>query len=973
MEFDSATGRFYLQAGEFQIGPEILNFYSNLQQVAFRFTANLVDPDSYTDLGDLLEDFDSYFNQAIELASEGMVEQIQNLDDNPIRGLTIAGNMRDRLATISQLQESDQVKKAIQTVQKQTAMERKLSARVQLLWQRLTLPHRDAPIKIAQAVAMVRAGLMKDGLKNILARPAVRYGALGAAIAGSAVLGYLYPESVTRYLYQSLNVTRTILDVIMAKGSDIGTMASLSGHTTTAWMTNPGLIYDAYLSPERLPRALVGISAIFTTLYLTLGMPHVITNTVALVKDLRKADLSESGRFKNWFITREKERKENYIKILAGAESKKLNSERAVFTPEDEVQVSEILAQIETEHQSWAQKFVGKIRDWGFLKKLEKKSDSQISTFRQALGHFFFSYASLSLSGATYTHIQNGWFALRSFLFRPTIWMTYLMYPKYMSTILKGSARKKGADLIVPSEWNGGTRNWVQEIAMRWKGRSWKNGGSARQQLEALRAWEDRILGVEAKIREAAIQRAHHAMIPWMQTHEKLRAWTEERPDSAYIDAEQLDLLSKEQRLVFRLYSEELFDSAMTSFLKSLARKNGAQIPVDLELTPGRLKELTLAHIQELAPETVDADALVRDDGTVFERIKKEAKERLFSPRVDAAKIAFRDHFIAKVDPDRNPQVSRLMSVARQMKDPLAMGRAVRSMIAANVIDKPLGLILNFLCFAGITSGFLMPIQDQMFSSDSWFYLSKYIFGTGYLTGVIMGVLGDVWYKLQQDEFHNDDFGQVPEGPDAKKGFFSWYLKKAFADPKNSWWKNEKQYLRIIWANMPAAFVLMMATNLLTLGRFDLDIYLMGYLSAYLLPLGGFSMKVEQGFELAAYYDLKDFPEKLRSHPRVLEFFNKKVTKRRLVFNIFDRIYTNLLGSFLTNFEHMTTAQFGTRSLSRIIFGGNTPTEWVYLGIQKIDELFGWMPAVKGVTHTCASLLTHNYTGSKIIPAPQKP
>ncbi|MBK7845770.1 MAG: hypothetical protein IPJ71_19205 [Bdellovibrionales bacterium] len=71
-------------------------------------------------------------------------------------------------------------------------------------------------------------------------------------------------------------------------------------------------------------------------------------------------------------------------------------------------------------------------------------------------------------------------------------------------------------------------------------------------------------------------------------------------------------------------------------------------------------------------------------------------------------------------------------------------------------------------------------------------------------------------------------------------------------------------YTKLIWANMRAAFTTFVLVNLVTLGRFDLDSYVVGYLFAYFTPLTGLAMKIEQTFELASGYFSKDIPEHLR-------------------------------------------------------------------------------------------------------------
>jgi hypothetical protein len=257
-----------------------------------------------------------------------------------------------------------------------------------------------------------------------------------------------------------------------------------------------------------------------------------------------------------------------------------------------------------------------------------------------------------------------------------------------------------------------------------------------------------------------------------------------------------------------------------------------------------------------------------------------------------------------------------------------------------------------------------------MFGPDSYFYMGKYPFVNGILLGLATSMMANSWVKLQQDASHADHFGEGPSGEDAKKGYLSWFYKQSFKNKENTFWGNQKTYWTIIWGNMKPAFVLILFTNMIGLGRFDLD----GYISGYLLSFGvlntGFNMMMEQGSEFASYYPLKDFPERLRSHPSVQEYLAKKQQVYRFYFALFEKTFVDLQEMIIGNFQRMggalATVTYKNEALSRMMFGGFTPTELVYSGIEWLKEKTAGVPvlgeAAMSMGEACKRFLLPNYT-----------
>jgi hypothetical protein len=421
-----------------------------------------------------------------------------------------------------------------------------------------------------------------------------------------------------------------------------------------------------------------------------------------------------------------------------------------------------------------------------------------------------------------------------------------------------------------------------------------------------------------------------------------------------------LDDLDHRSRTFFRYYYENLLERSSRRFLEEKSLDPDALIK-----NTDRLKLMT------------DSDFKISD--AEAERLVKEVNTSTFNNEAQAvAETRFnKEHLLTnlkadlveKLDSTNNRQVKRILVVQKQANKPQAMARAVRAMIASNLVDKPLELMFTFVCMAGITSGLLQPIQTEMFSDNSWFYLSRMVFSNGFIYGVISAVFADIWMKLQMDDLNEGRFDNVPTGKDAEGGFFKYWFKQTFKNPENGLWRNQMHNMKIIWANMKAAFTTMLTVNLITLGRFDLDSYIVGYMFAYFTPLSGFALKLEQGFELASSYFAKDFPEKLRAHPRAQEYINKTIGRKRLLFNFFYKTYENVLGYLMLNFQQMTTPEYGSRSFSRVVLGGYTWTELAVKGFRATSDALGFIPGVEKAMNACEHLISNKYTDfEKIAP-----
>jgi hypothetical protein len=259
-----------------------------------------------------------------------------------------------------------------------------------------------------------------------------------------------------------------------------------------------------------------------------------------------------------------------------------------------------------------------------------------------------------------------------------------------------------------------------------------------------------------------------------------------------------------------------------------------------------------------------------------------------------------------------------------------------------------------------------------MFGPNSWFYLSRYVFINGYIYGVIAGIFSDTWLKIQQDTMSDGEFNDAPTAEDARRSFGSWLFRMTFWNPENTWWRSQKfTVLEYILPTLKATFVTALLVNLVTLGRFDLDAFLANLLVLVFLPFTGLSWKIEQGFELASAWVVRDVPLRLRPHPLVQAYALRAIARRRIVFNVYYKIWENVTWNYLTTFMNMNTAVYGTRSFSRILFAGYTPTELLANPLRSLAASSHLPAPLAWIVLHLDALLTHDYTdGTLLRPVP---
>ena len=973
------------------LSPKLFETFSQIQTMGFYMMANLVGASqgegskaktAYEETKHLAAQFTLLFDQLLKLAGEDKVQQLSNAADIREEVMVRMEGMIQRQMTPQQIEEAaaeDTAEKLQGEIfskhAKHRQLQQKLMSRVKAMFQRLTLPApKTAQVAIHNALynataALLRINYDEGALKESILQIANNRKMQISAVLLAAAAGVVDPD-IGAFYYQGMEVISSVFEIMFGKACDLGFLVKKSTLSTLSGL-NPFVVHDAYISDGKIFKLATGLTAAFTAIGITLGVPHVITNVASLVKDLNRSR-PKLPKLSGWLhylkslpqriLVRQDNVQDEYLRNLGESDVKNAGSDKTKFTPEQNARIEDIVSELRKSQES----LVSRVKS-SVVGNTVKKSDYRIRTYAQALRHFFFSACSFTISGYTYASAWNYWFMFRSMVLKPIYTGMYLYYPNYFRTVTNSINGRS----LVPSAYNGGLRPWYTHEWMRLQQLFGDN------QLPTIEAFEKKLNPIEEQVERIALRRALAATIKEIKNLDDIEKLIEKGRAPSHINdtlyqgfslSRALGIkpgaISRSTSVYFQNYYNRCKDAIMNSVLSVLASQSeNPRVSDPMSLTPDQMKyqlgteldkleQFDEARLEEIATFMEDSENIAYKSRSTVQSWWEAAKEWGKRYNVNSA---------SGLDISRNRQIERFQSVRRQLDNPQALARAVRSTIASIIVDKPLEIAMQLVLLAGITEGLNKPLYEEMFSENSWFYLGRYPFFTGYIVGIVMQTLSDIWMKLQQDEQNEGSFGDRPDSEFRDKPFRSWYLKKFFA-PENGFWKNQMHYIKIIWSNMPAALVTFLVTNLLTLGRLDLDMYILGYLFCYFVPTSGLAFKIEQAYELAAGYFKKDIPEEFDAHPLTQEYLMQRTAKARLWFNFYYKSYENVLGFLMGNLMTISSAELGPRSLTRWIFGGYTPTELVANAAQSIKNNAGMVPGVTALMDGCQWLFTNNYT-----------
>jgi len=966
----------YIRDGQLYVGEQavtmpVLNYLSSLLQLYTHLTISAVDPETHGDLESVIPDLQFYFDRAVEIAGEDAAEQAEllageNLSRTLMEGVQQVLEQSARSPRLSPIPDDNELfRQAANAMGKNLMVQRSLMARVELVWARMALPQPEKMPQLREAIALTAGGvvarnpaLLREGMLHAVNHPLVKW---GVPVVSAFIYGYYHPE-IAGYVYQGLDATRLALGTVFERAGQVAEVFKEAALTT---VRGPLSVPQVYFQNGRFPKLCVGLTAAFVTLALTLGIPRLIVNTGYLVRDLRRGvpyehddGLAASGwrrRLGNWkaqFIARQENVRQTRAANQAQRAAEHMGSTRE-YTVDETAYITAVVNDLERRNETWITRCLDKVKTWPIVRRLAGDPSSsagrQIETFKGALMHFLFSAASFHEFVETVTETGKKIFAATAFVTNPTAYLTTLLYPNYARTILRGVEQAH-----LPTNINGGLRTVWEENRLRFAGLF------GNPMLDSLRLWEAKIVPVEVAIQKEVLRASFKALRRYItDTNELGRLIQVGGVDSVTDD--DLYLMTFSQRSFFREYQETLQERAMQIYLARLATEK-VNCGGAAEMSAAELKQVTLgcADSLQLGPEdaqTIVAQALRQSD--VFGDVMTSRLN--WTESYDRFKRAWNHYHTRKLEPARNMPMKQMDIVERQSNDVFATGRATGNLISSWIVDKPIELFFFLFLTANNFKGINVPIHDEMISPDSLFFLGRFPIYTCFMGSILTSILLDIRMKLLQDTMHQEDFGQVPQGEDAKRSYLSWYWKH-FWHPKNKLWDNHKFYVKLMTTQMPMTVMMAAITSFFSLGRIDLENIVTMIAAIYVVPLGGLSFKMERAFEMASGFPLKDIEPEFHPHPEVQSFKERAVLKLRLRYSIPSKFVENFLWFVFGNAETLDTEKYGSRSLCRIVGNGHLPTDLAVRFLRRIANAMGAIPGVKKVTDTCAWLLVNNRT-----------
>ena len=343
-----------------------------------------------------------------------------------------------------------------------------------------------------------------------------------------------------------------------------------------------------------------------------------------------------------------------------------------------------------------------------------------------------------------------------------------------------------------------------------------------------------------------------------------------------------------------------------------------------------------------------------------------DLSEKPWVASMEKRRLNFRHYLLSSLDPENNNQMGRYSNGLKGLGDFTAMLRATRAENTSLFVEKPILFVVGMLLYAGIQDGSIFqPIHDEMFSSNSFLFGSRALILNEFTIGILIGIMADSWMKVQEN-FRIEQMGGFSQSPlmsDQRRSHLRYFFKSVYKNPQNKYLDQHLYRLGLVWSNMTAAFVTILIGDLISYGRFDLGLYLAGYLYVYLMPTMGMSAKLEQGFELSTTMIDARVPQALRLSKEARERGNKVKMRRRVQYSLGENAYGLALAP-LGIASVMGTEQFGQRSLLNLTFGAQ-PEEIVSGALQKTARLFEGTPLEQGVRNfamACEAFLTHGNT-----------
>ena len=645
----------------------------------------------------------------------------------------------------------------------------------------------------------------------------------------------------------------------------------------------------------------------------------------------------------------EKGKAVNLEQLSFFGEEARINSslQNVDFTAEENERIDRVLKEIKESKPS-------------IMKLSSSMSEQEITTLRKAFFRLFFSYAPWSNTFRILGLSWNFFFFSRNLFFSPITAVRLMYYPKYFNMV--------NTEKHIETIFNGGKQNAMSRImtTLKAKGETQKNFKETRESLEK---FEKQILKVEKKYLKSVMSHAYLELIKQVgKTNGSVNVFSTRSKD-----LQSTQIKNKTLKLFFEMYTKELFKEVMKDYFFS-GVENSSKSSVDLK------NEL---FVQMLNGENVFQRKFTEEE--IKRRVQKVSREHKVVERVQKSinrlkwlhsiptfsyltSSTSRQQISRNVlNPEKNTQMDRWNVAQRMLNEPEALTRATKQGAMELLINTPVQIAFLFLVYAGVDQGLLKVLHKDMFSDEAWFHLGRFAVWM-HVAYFYVGFLAGTWMKVQMDARldANQGFDVIPEKSDIKRMGALRFITKQFFSQDNSTWQNYKYSWQLAIANLPAAFVLILATQIPTLGRFDLDSFLNMYLLA-IFPLTAWSFKSENAFEKFANWSLKDLVKKgidfkgkdshLLSHPKVQDFKLKRSGELRRNYNAISLVGTPIY--YVLELFTLIGTKIGDIAFPRMFFLGETATEHVVNFMDYLEEK--GMPST--LTEGCKKIFTNNKPG----------
>lgn len=955
---------------------------------------------------------------------DGVPEKLRKLsEENPDMQLTFN-------PTVKVIQDEVLSRERLTLINRSMMVSRKFMSRMHLLMAKLVHPQPMGSPKIIQGMVMLAESALKrdwnkakSNWNDLKKHPLIAYGKFGAGALAAAAIGATISDSFALTLYETLNMAKDQITGYFEHIDYAKNFVRLGGHASGTVGESVATTFKSVFmggwsegSPAKLGILMSAMGGLVFSIY---GSLHLIANVTSTVKyfsrhrgwiaKARSEGASAFGAYKMAFVKYQNALKIYYDKNLSQSESWGVK-----FNSAQEDVVDEVLKDLNnkkpgffkriyrslTGAQAATEKLSQELQTAGdkgeeFEEGLKQNSKlNKITTLRKALRQFALSYPSTIITSRTNGTLWNNWFMIRTFMLTPKSWPMFLAFPEFFRVSIQG----QGSRLHMPSKLNGGYRHDVDNFKFVFRNLN------TDATLKDLKTFETSVLPVEALAYEVALEKSLEALVRRIKDPKMLKKLFDSsvatRPDfpsdmimqgagaSAStgirsVGDPKIQNLSKEDRTFFRSVFDQLYPQITEQYLKGYLNVDSSASVAELKDTGiDKTAEMMSLNRSLAGPNARVIQNQLKDiandllkDGKIVEQSSSIASD--FTKIGERYLLNSEYNVVQKLNPDRKP-IIRFKTAERKLKDIKAVIRAVNAMVTDMVWEKGGSLLTILVMYSAVTSGMLAPLQDQMFGPDSWFYGSRYLFLNSFASGVVMSALASVWMKVQIDDRIDATgaYGTVPTAQDRDKSYLRYYLKSLFKNPVNAWKGNQINSMQIAISNLSAAFVTISLINFVTLGRFDLGAFLTGYMITFLTPLSGFDYKIDQTHELASRWQASKVMRKLRAHPKMQAWINKKILQKRHPHSAFSTLYSMFMGPIVGLYEMMDTTQFGNRSFLNLLFYGYQPEEIVSAGLQKVNKYLGFIPGVEHITSICESLLTNNNTAldpTKLIHPPTPP